>query len=277
MKRVGFIDYFLDEFHANNYPGLIEKCSEGRYKVTCAYGHIDGPEGKMTSRAWSEKTGIPVYDSIQKVIDNSDALIVLSPDNPEMHEELCDLPLKSGKPVYVDKTFALTKKSAIKIFNNADEHGTKCCSSSALRFASELEQINTDNVVKIYSEGPGNYDTYSIHQLEMIVALMKKRAKRIMALDEIDHPSLLIEFEDGRLAQMRQCSADQFKITVVDNERKSDNYLIQSDFFGLFIEKLIKFFDTGEILVPHEQTVDVIALREIGEKAFQNPYQWLNL
>ena len=277
MIKVGFIDYFLDEYHANNYPKLIKDYSNGRYEVTCAYGHIDGPNGKMTNKEWSEKTGIPVYDSIEKVIDSSDVLIVLSPDNPEMHEELTDLPLKSGKLVYVDKTFALTKEKAVKIFKNADEHGTKCCSSSALRFSSELEEIDTDNIVKIYSEGPGNYDTYSIHQLEMIVALMKKRVKRIMALDEISRPSLLIEFEDGRLAQMRQCYADQFKITIVNKKNESDNYIIQSNYFGLFIENLIKFFDTGEILVPHEQTVDVIALREIGEKAFENPYQWINL
>ena len=144
MKRVGFIDYFLDEFHANNYPGLIEKCSEGRYKVTCAYGHIDGPEGKMTSRAWSEKTGIPVYDSIQKVIDNSDALIVLSPDNPEMHEELCDLPLKSGKPVYVDKTFALTKKVLLKFLTmlmNMEQNAVQVLHLDLLRNLSKLIPI----------------------------------------------------------------------------------------------------------------------------------------
>ena len=39
-------------------------------------------------------------------MEKSDCLLVLSPDNCEMHEELCQIPLRSGKRTYVDKTFA---------------------------------------------------------------------------------------------------------------------------------------------------------------------------
>jgi hypothetical protein len=70
-----------------------------------------------------------------------------------MHEFLCDLPLKSGKLVYVDKTFAPDKATAERIFAIADAHGTKCYSSSALRFATELGEIDKSKIFKIYSEG----------------------------------------------------------------------------------------------------------------------------
>ena len=30
MKKIGFIDYYLSEWHANNYPALIEKQGEDR-------------------------------------------------------------------------------------------------------------------------------------------------------------------------------------------------------------------------------------------------------
>ena len=119
MKKVGFIDYFLDEWHANNYPELIKNHSGGEFAVKYAYGKIDSPSG-MTNAEWSEKYGILLCGKIEEVIEKSDVLIVLSPDNPEMHEELCDLPLKSGKLVYIDKTFAPDKTAAERIFEKAD-------------------------------------------------------------------------------------------------------------------------------------------------------------
>ena len=35
--KVGFIDYFLDEWHANNYPEWIKDMSNGRYEVAYAW------------------------------------------------------------------------------------------------------------------------------------------------------------------------------------------------------------------------------------------------
>ena len=48
MKRIGFIDYYLDEWHANNYPQLIKEVSGGELEVTCAYAVIDSPDRKST-------------------------------------------------------------------------------------------------------------------------------------------------------------------------------------------------------------------------------------
>lgn len=278
MKKIGFIDYYLDEWHANNYPEYIKRQSNGRYEVCYAYGMIDSPIGGMTNKEWSEKYNIPLLNSIEEVIEKSDLLIVLSPDNPEMHLELTDLPLKSGKLVYVDKTFAPDKETAIKIFENADAHNTKCFSSSALRFVTELKEIDTDKIFKIYSEGPGTYDMYSIHQIEPVMSLMKCRVKRIMALSDKIHPSLLIEFEDGRLVQMYHRFDGEpgtFRITVCYEDNTADIHVIKSDYFSLFIDAMIEFFDTGVIPVPKEQTIDVIAVRTAGLKAFETPFTWI--
>ncbi len=277
MKTIGFIDYYLDEWHANNYPQFIKELSGGRYEVGYAYGKIDSPIGGITNKEWAEKHQITLLDSIEEVIEKSDLLIVLSPNNPEMHEELTDLPLKSGKLVYVDKTFATGKEAALSIFANADEHGTMCFSSSALRFASELKTIDKSKIHKIYSEGPGSYDMYAIHQIEPIVMLMECRAKRIMGLGDIAHPSVIIEFEDGRFAQIYQGMGKEFKITVADESNTASEYPIRSDYFELFIKALIDFFDTGKVPVSHEQTVDVIAIREAGLRALNNPFCWIEI
>ena len=166
MKKIGFIDYYLDQFHANNYPEMIKKASDGRYEVAYAYGMVDAEDG-LTNKEWSEKYGVELLDTIEEVVEKSDVLIVMSPNNPEMHEQLCDLPLKSGKLVYVDKTFAVDKESALRIFANAEAHNTPCYSSSALYFSTELNDIDTDKIVKLYSrevlrKKSGDYQTIAI-------------------------------------------------------------------------------------------------------------------
>ena len=280
MKKIGFIDYYLDEWHANNYPEFIKNQSNGRYEVCYAYGMIDSPIGGMTNKEWSEKYNIPLLDTIEEVIEKSDVLIVLSPDNPEMHLELTHLPLKSGKLVYVDKTFAPDKETAVEIFKHAEAHNTKCFSSSALRFADEFKDIDTSAIFKLYSEGPGTYDIYSIHQIEPIMSLMQCRATKVMALSDKAHPSLLIEFEDGRLAQMHHrtdAPSTTFRMTVCYENNTADVRVIESDYFSLFIDAMIEFFDTGIIPVPKEQTIDVIAVRNAGLKAFETPFEWVNI
>lgn len=281
MKKIGFIDYYLNEWHADNYPEMIKNATNGEYQVCYAWAYRQPPEGwgLTTNEEWAEIRGIELCSSMEEVIEKSDFLVVLSPDNPEMHEELCDLPLKSGKLTYVDKTFAPDKESAIRIFENADAHGTSCFSSSALRFSAELEEIDTENIYKVYSEGPSSLSVYAIHQIEPIVCLMKARAKRLMFLGDEVHPSLIIEFEDGRYAQMyhRNDETMSFRITTVDKSNKAKHYEIKSDYFGRFIKAMIAFFETGVTPVTHEQTIDVIALRTAAIKAAETPFEWIEL
>jgi hypothetical protein len=61
---------------------------------------------------WCAEQRVRQADSLKQVVRECDAIIVLSPNNMEFHEELADLPLRSGKPVYVDKTFAPTVAGA---------------------------------------------------------------------------------------------------------------------------------------------------------------------
>jgi len=118
---------------------------------------------------------------------------------------------------------------------------------------------------------------YSIHQIEPIVMLMNCRAKRVMGIGDIEHPSLIIEFEDGRIAQIRQTNESRFKISAVDKENNPTEYPIMSNYFNLFMEALVEFFKTGKIPVEHSQTINVIAIREAGLRALKKPFEWIEL
>lgn len=276
MLKIGFIDYYLDEWHALNYPQFFKDVSDGKCEVCYVWGKIDAPNG-MTNREYAEKYNLELTETIEEVIEKSDCLVVLSPDNPEMHEELCELALRSEKPVYVDKTFAPDKDTALRIFKNADTHNTKCWSSSALGFAEELALIDTDDIVRLQTAGGGSAEIYSIHQIEPIVKLMKTEAKRLIALGDEEHPSVVIEFKDGRFATMYLCNNCGFEISVVNRENMLTKYEIVSDFFRRLTEAMVRFFETGEVPVSHERTVEVMAIREAMLKAIKKPGTWIEV
>ena len=281
MKKIGCIDYFLDEWHANNYPEFIKTASNGEFEVAYAWGMIDPPKElgaeKISNKAWAEKFGVQLCDTMEEVIEKSDYLIVLSPNNPEMHEELCRKPLSSGKLTYVDKTFAPDPETARRIFAVADASGTQTYSSSALRFAEEYKDFDSFAIDRLYSKGSGTYEMYSIHQIEPIMMIMKANPVRVMYTGTEVHPSMVIEFEDGRCAHMYQAMGEKFEITVVDKENKSMTRRVDSDFFMSFIRDLVEFFKDGKIRAPHEQTVNVIAVREAGLKAMKTPFVWVDV
>lgn len=276
MKTVGFIDYYLDEFHANNYPQWLKKVSGGELTVGYAYAKIDSPLGGLTTDQWCEKYGIQRVHSIEELVEKSDCLNVLSPDNPEMHEELCALPLKSGKRVYVDKTFAETKASAQQIFSIAEAHGTPCFSASALRFAAELADVNPQEVEGLVSVGPGPLDNYSIHQLEPIVALMGPDFARAKFVGTQSHPALVLEHRDGRKAFFSHHGWDcPFAMTIDVQGEKTKRIEVTSDYFNLFMREMAAFFLGAEPKVSHEDTIAVIALREAAIRAEKNAGEWI--
>lgn len=273
--KIGFIDYYLDEWHANNYPAWIKEASNGEIEVTLAYGLIDGPAGRRTNAQWCADMGIPQAASIEQVIAECDALVVLSPDNCEMHEQLCQLPLRSKKPVYVDKTFAPDYETAKRIFDIAEESGTPCYSTSALRFATEYEGI--ENVNAISSWGPNDFEIYSIHQLEPIMMLMKADPKRVMYLPGEKWYSMIIEFVDGRTATLtgyQQGSPFMMNIATAEGTKIVE---VKSSFFKLFIAQLVKFFKDPTQIVPHEDTLRIMAVRGAGLKGIEAPGTWINI
>ena len=116
MKSIGFIDYFLNEWHADNYPAWINAQTNGEMQVKYAYGHIQPGDGLMTNEQWAEKNGVELCATIDEVIEKSDYIVVLSPDNPEMHVELSKKALESGKPV---SALTLDELCAAAKFGNA--------------------------------------------------------------------------------------------------------------------------------------------------------------
>ncbi len=273
--KVGFIDYYLDEWHANNYPRMLDEVGGGRFQVAYAYGQIPSPVSKMTSGQWCERHGVSLCETIEEVVEKSEALIVLSPDNCEQHEALCQIPLSSQKRTYVDKTFAPDKRSAEAIFERAEKYGTPCYSASALRFAAEYQPFAGKEVEAVSTIGPNDLETYGIHQLEPLVMLMHGSAKRVMSMPWGKGVQLMFDWSDGRSGSVLCTGGDAPFLTTVSDRTECQTLSIVSDYFSVFMQHLAQFFTDGTIPVSHGETIAIMALREAALKAEQTPGSWV--
>lgn len=278
MKAVGFIDYFLHEWHADQYPKWINDYSNGKYQVKYAWGEIDSPrENGKTNAIWCKEQNIELCASIEEVIEKSDVLVVLSPDNPERHEDLSRLALMSGKRVYIDKTFANDVETAKRIFDLSYKYSTPCYTSSALRFAAEYIEADRKGINAIASWGGGTYEVYSIHQIEPIISLLGTEAKRVMYLGNGKLPYILVEFSENRIATFTNFKNGSPFTAQLNYENKTSLIHVNSDFFKNFIVEMIDFFETGKIKVPHEETLAIIGIREAGLEAMKRPFEWVEI
>lgn len=277
MKKIGFIDYYLDEWHANNYPKWIREASGDQMGVAYAYGDIE-PEKGITNEQWCKDNGVEQAGSIEELIEKSDYVVVLSPDNPEQHERLSELPLKSGKRLYIDKTFCNTRAGAMRMFELASKYNTPMYSTSALRFAKELDGVARETIDMVNMRGPGPFSIYSIHQFEPIVSLMGPEPVRIMSVGTTVSPAMVIEFEGGRRAVMSHFGWEcPFSVGI--NYASGNAMVINelTDYFPRFIKNMVNFFETGDVKVPSKQTIAVISLRESGYKALEKPGMWVDI
>lgn len=277
MKKIGVIDYYLDQYHFENYPTWISKASDGEMKIAYAYGKTEHEGGKTNAQCCQEQ-GIELLSSIEEVIEKSDFLIVMSPDNPEQHEELCKLPLASGKLTYVDKTFATSRESALHIIDMAKKGNTKFFSTSALRYSAEYENINHEGIEFIASRGPGEFSNYGIHQVEPIICMMGVDIEKIMYVGTANTDSFIFRYRDGRTATMAQLGWEcDFGMAINYKDNHAVTIQGAADFYQRFIKELVGFFQDGVVRVAPEETLEVMTILEYGKKAKDHPGEWVAL
>lgn len=274
-KAIGFIDYYLNEWHADNYPRMIaEKNSE--YEVRYAYAAIEPPvEGRISNAEWAAQHGVTLLSDIDELIEKSDAIIVLSPDNPEQHYALAEKALKSGKPVYIDKTFADTREEAERIFALADACGAPCFSTSALRFSDTYKTLSCTGVNHLTVTGTNLPEIYIVHMLEQVAVVMGTDVDRTMYTGNDECPSWLLHFADGRTAFLNMVAyepAFQLRVNYAD---RNETVAVKDGYFQNMMDHLLHFFRTGEIPVEHAVTVQIMAIRAACLAGRAKPLEWV--
>lgn len=266
MKKIGFIDYYISEWHANNYPKWIsEVCCENGDGYTVAYAYAErdiSPVDGISTDEWCERMGVTRCASIEELCERSDCICILAPSNPEKHLDYCRTAFPSGKRIYVDKTFAPDYAAAKEIFALAKKHGARIFSTSALRYATELSEIGESESIIISGAG-SNFEEYFIHIAEIAVKLMGCDVATVTACPQgKEQCTVKVEFSSGKSASLVFSPSMPYAVCAELADGGSSYKKIESKYFMGLIADMLQFFGTGEVSFDPAETLAVMKLRE---------------
>lgn len=278
MKKIGFIDYYLSEWHANNYPGWIrEICKKEGKDIEIAYAWAEkevSPVYGKTTDDWCAQFGATRCNSIEEVCEKSDYILILAPSDPEKHLGYAKVALKYGKNTYIDKTFAPDYKTAKEIYAIAEKYGTKIFSTSALRYAEELAPYTEAKSVLVTGGGV-NFAEYLIHPVEMLVKMMGIGARRVKAEKSGAQCFCRIDYGEGREGSLL-FATEMPNFAYAEKKEGGEAYLpIASDFFKGLMADILRFYETGEVSFPEEQTFEAMRVRDAILKAAGREGEWI--
>src|SRR5690606_2347297 len=104
------------------YPG-------GSPDVPLSYTRVDEYTKEM-----QERYGVEMLDSIEAVAEHADGIILNSMDGRSRIAEFSRI-APFGKPVYINKPFAVSTADAAQLIELAERYGTPLLSCSALRYS----------------------------------------------------------------------------------------------------------------------------------------------
>jgi hypothetical protein len=260
MKKIGFVDYYISEWHANNYPGWIAKANEALgydFEVAYAWAERDvSPVDGVTTAQWCEKYGAERCSSVKELCEKSDCVIILAPSNPEKHLEYAAEVFKYGKRTYIDKTFAPSLDEAEKIFALAEQYGVQFFSTSALRYAKELDGV--ENCRALVTVGGGRtLEEYVIHQVEMAVKAIPSEPVALKIEAQGKQRIWTVKFEKGESWTGVYVPNSSFNLALDDTYKA-----VSGGFFNTLIAEIVRFFETGVLPFDTNETLKAMKIRD---------------
>ena len=280
MKKIGFVDYYLSEWHANNYPKWIAQANEELgtdYRVAYAWAELDvSPRDGINSATWCETFGATYCNTIEELCEKSDVILILAPSDPDKHLPYAKAVLPFGKPTYIDKTFTPDTAQAREILSIAEKHGTPVFSTSALRYATELDEIKGSRQLAVTGSGR-SADEYIVHQAEMVVKTLQTGARKVRAAQMGLLSVFEVAYDDDRSATMTYSpNALPFTLLAEGGEKPCWKQ-VKSSFFAALLQDILRFYETRTVSFDIAETVEIMAIREAALKALDAPGEWINV
>lgn len=279
--KVGFLDHHLNTSHSMKFLALLRGCvGNGEVDVVGAY------ESNPEQADWCESNGLVRMASPEEVIAASDAIIVLAPNNPEVHLDLARPALQAGKPVFIDKDIAGCVHSAREIARLSERHGAPVMAASGLRFASELDALEEREPPpydSVYARGLGKWHGYGVHTITMALRLFGSKVVRV--IDTGSDEARCVTLDDG----MRRCVID---VRMSENEYEATPWQVGAlvsgryetatitrfdQFYTNLMQEVVEFFRTGVSPISMEEMLMTVAVEKAADLSLAEGGVWVEL
>jgi virulence factor len=296
MLRLGIID--LDSSHSVEFTKRFhhlgvsrDQYVNGARVVLAVPGNSRmSPERIPRHAKMLTDLGVELVDSPDQVLGNVDGVLVLSVSG-QSHLEGARRFLEAGLPTFVDKPLACSWEEAQELAELSRKNGAMLWSSSALRFAEELETVtsNTSRYGRVLgamtfgpairAEGNPGLLHYGINAAELLFTLMGPGWESVSCLHRPDVDLVAAKSSDGRLAAIRGSRSGSsaygftaFCETGVVHELVSTRFAYRN-----LCQAIARSFESNQPAVPLETTLQLIQFLLAAGDSERAGGEWISL
>ena len=280
--RIGIIG--LDTSHVTAFTKFInDPAKNNGCKVVAGYPggspdiHDSASRVEKFTEELRDKYGVEIVGSIEELCQKVDGVLLESVDG-RPHLAQAKPVIAAKKPLFIDKPIAGNLADVLEIFRLANENTVPCWSSSSLRYAPAIvEMKETDTVGQVLGcdvfspcsleEHHPDLYWYGVHGVEMLFTVMGTGCETVRRVQTKDCEFVVGIWEGGRVGTYRgiRTGKSAYGVTILGTKA-----IVQSDKYGGYeplVDEIIKFFKTGKVPVPQEETIEIFAFMSAADES----------
>jgi predicted dehydrogenase len=268
-----YLNIFNDPKHRDHVPGakIVAAFKGGSQDIESSRSRVDG----FTKTA-VEKFGVKLYDSIEELARNVDAILILSVDG-RPHLDQYRRTLAAKKPVFIDKPLAGSLKDAIEIGRLSRQHRVPVFSSSSLRYTVDSPLASLDKIGDVRSAisfGPAELEPhhpdmfwYGIHAVEALYSVLGPGCEKVVRTHTTNTDVITGIWSDGRVGTMQgnRGGRSGYGVTVIGAKGVAKGGEKHS--YKPLAEHFLEFFQTGVAPVTIDTTIEILAFMEAADES----------
>ncbi len=280
--RIGMIG--LDTSHVIAFTKQIND-PENNYGCKVVAGYPGGSHDVVSSATRRDKYteqlrdefDVEIVDSIEELCEKVDWVMLESVDGRPHLEQIRPV-IAAKKPVFIDKPMAGSLEDVIEIFRLAKENNVPCWSSSSLRFCPGIIGMRNDENIgevlgcdafspcSLEEHHPDLY-WYGVHGVEILFTIMGTGCETVQRVQTKDYEFVTGVWKDGRIGTFRGLRGGKRDYGAFVYGSKGIGPSGGYSGYGPLVEEVIKFFKTGKVPVPHEETIEIFAFMSAADES----------
>jgi len=280
--RLGIIG--LDTSHVIAFTKLINDPAKNYgCKVVVGYpgGSPDIPSSANRvdefTKQLRDEFGVEIVDSIEELCRKADGVLLESVDG-RPHLEQARPVIAAKIPLFIDKPMAGNLADVLEIFQLAREYNVPCWSSSSLRFSPGIIDVRKNSEIgmvlgcdafspcSLEEHHPDLY-WYGVHGVEILFTIMGTGCESVRRIQTKDTEFVVGVWKDGRIGTYRGIRKGKSDYGALVYGTKG---ITQSGRYGGYeplVVEIIKFFKTGQVPVPAEETIEIFAFMSAADES----------
>jgi hypothetical protein len=267
---IAFTEILNNPNAKGHVPGgkVVAVFKGGSPDIEMSWSRVEG-----YAKTLQEKYGVTIYDTIEELCRNVDAVLLESIDGRPHLEQLKPV-LQARKPVYIDKPVAGTLGDAIEIYRLARQSKVPLFSSSSLRYGKDSQAVRNGAIGKVhYAEtfSPCNIEPhhpdlfwYGVHGVESLFTVMGTGCQTVQRGTTADGKIEVVgTWKGGRKGVYREGKGYGGLAKGEKGEAPVGGY----DGYAPLVVEIMKFFKTGVAPVTPEETLEIFAFMEAADES----------